>query len=212
MRLDTVRVGCTVFTDVDAPCALKVIEWLVGFAIAIPKSTGLIFEIGCERNAQQRGPQMSSMILRSWICLNKACGEWFDAYEANPACKKCGCVRVSWRPNGGGGIGPKIAPNADHILKTLAADYGLTNLVSPSPSRQNFAKPIAKPPPPSQGSRGRHDWAPGFSSEIYDTPHCAPSLAPVNLRGFVPVGKVMPKGTDMVYRGTTPVARHRPGG
>lgn len=149
-----------------------------------------------------------SMILRSWICLGDACGHWFDAYEANPDCPKCGNCRVSWRPAGGGGIGPKIAPRADATLRSLAASYGLTNLNSVSPSRVNHAKVTA--PAPAAGSIGQKSWAPGFQSEVYGTPHCAPSLNPPSLRGFKPVGVPMMQGGDMGYKGVTPVARHRP--
>lgn len=141
--------------------------------------------------------------------MNRGCGKQFHSYENNPECPHCGCVRVSWVP-GGGHIG-KVAPTADSILRTLAADAGLTNLNSPSPSRLNRAMPQAKQPS-QQGTLGVKHWAPGFSSEVYHSPHCAPSLSPPNLKGFLPVGKVMPKGGDMRYRGTTPQARHRPGG
>lgn len=145
------------------------------------------------------------MISRDWQCLG--CNKQFHSYENNPECPGCGCVRVSWVP-GGGHIG-KIAPGADRTLRMLAADYGLTNLNSPSPSRVNRAMPVTVPPSPS-GSMGRKMWAPGFSSEVYQTSHCAPSLNPPNLKGFQTVGRMMPKGTDMMYRGTTPQARHRP--
>lgn len=146
------------------------------------------------------------MISRDWTCLS--CHKPFHSYErGNPECPSCGSVRVNWVP-GGGHIG-KAAPQADRILKSLAADYGLTNLNSPSPSRLNRAMPAVKPPSPA-GSLGVKHWAPGFSSEVFNGSHCAPSLNPPDLKGFQPVGRRFPQGTDMVHRGTFAQGRHRP--
>lgn len=146
------------------------------------------------------------MISRDWRCAN---GHEFHSYEkANPDCPVCGNCRVEWVP-GGGHIG-KLAPRADATLRSLAASYGLTNLNSPSPSRLNRAMP-AQQAPSSAGSIGVKQWAPGFASEVFQTSHCAPSTAPMDLKGFKPVGVPMMQGGDMGYKGVTPVARHRPG-
>lgn len=147
-----------------------------------------------------------SMISRDWICAN---GHEFHSFEANPDCPVCGNCRVEWIP-GGGHIG-KVSPGADRILKGLAADYGLTNLNSPSPSRLNRAMPAVKQPAMS-GAIGAKHWAPGFSSEVYQTPHCAPSLAPIDIKGYQPVGRMLPQTGDMRFKGVSAVARHRGGG
>lgn len=145
------------------------------------------------------------MISRDWICSN---GHEFHSYEkGNPECPVCGQVQVSWIP-GGGHIG-KVAPGADRTLRDLAASYGMTNINSPSPSRLNRAMPAAKQPS-SGASLGMKQWAPGFATPVYDRPHCETSWYPPDIKGFQPVGRVLPQGGDMGYKGVTPVARHRP--
>lgn len=81
------------------------------------------------------------MILRSWICENRRCEHWFDAYEANPKCPDCGCVRVSWRP-AGGHIGTK-AKGADAELRALADIFKLPDLNSAE--RDRGAKKVNLP-------------------------------------------------------------------
>lgn len=154
------------------------------------------------------------MLSRNWRCLNPACGKEFHSYErGNPECTFCRCVKVAWIP-GGGHIGAK-APGIDKTLRALAADYGLSNLNSVSPSRQAQAKVM--PAAPAAGSYGTKQWAPGFSSEVYANPHCQSSSTPINLRGFQPVGRVMPRSGSIATPGlrdglmTRVEGVHRPG-
>lgn len=147
------------------------------------------------------------------MCLNPKCGKIFHSFEkGNPECPHCRCVKVSWVP-GGGHIG-KAAPGIDKTLKTLAADYGLSNLNSVSPSRQPQAKVM--PAAPAAGSFGVKHWAPGFSSDVYPGSHCQSSSTPVNLRGLQPVGRVMPRSGSIATPGlrdglmTRVEGRHRP--
>ena len=150
------------------------------------------------------------MLSRDWQCLNRSCGQIFHSYEkGNPECPQCGCVRVSWVP-GGGHIG-KAAPGIDRTLRTLAADYGMTNINSPSPSRLNRAMPVVNGP---RGANllGSKLFAPGFSADVYDTPTCGASTSAVNLRGVQPVGRAFGASrTVRTLRQATKIVRqHRP--
>lgn len=128
------------------------------------------------------------MISRNWQCLNRRCGATFHSYEkGNPECPQCGCVRVSWVP--GGGHLAKTSTSADLVLKSLAHDYGMNNINSPSPSRLNRAAPKYDGAVADPGLGVKH-FAPGFSSHV--SPNgatCSPSLEPVSLRGQQPVGR-----------------------
>ena len=84
------------------------------------------------------------MIIRTWGCQNSACGSRFDSGERAPACPVCGCVRVGWVP-GKVNIHSGATKQADTTLRDLCAAYGLTDINSPSPSRQPQAKILAKP-------------------------------------------------------------------
>jgi len=127
------------------------------------------------------------MISRDWQCMNQSCGETFHSYEkANPGCPRCGCVRVNWIP-AGGHIG-KVAPRADATLRSLADSYAMTDMNSPSHSRLNRAMPALQQPA-TDPSLGQRHFAPGFSSPV--SPHgatCAPSTAPIDVRGKVQIG------------------------
>lgn len=68
-------------------------------------------------------------ILRTWNCLNDACHGQFDSGDPAPACPDCGNVRVAWQP-GGGNIMSAATKHADRTLKSVAANFGLTNLKS----------------------------------------------------------------------------------
>lgn len=135
------------------------------------------------------------MISRNWQCLNRRCGTTFHSYEkGNPECPQCGCIKVAWVP-GGGHIG-KVAPSADATLRSLATDYGMSNMNSASPSRQNRAMPRYEGATADPGLGVKH-FAPGFSAHV--SPNgatCSPSLSPVNLKGVQPVGRSFsPSGT-----------------
>jgi hypothetical protein len=127
------------------------------------------------------------MISRDWRCLNDRCSETFHSFDpANPACPKCGCVRVSWIP--GGGHISSIAPRMDARLRSIADQHGFTNLNSASPSRLNRAAPRveAKPISPEMGIR---NFGPGFAAPV--SAHgaiCVPSSSPVDIRGKVQIG------------------------
>jgi hypothetical protein len=76
----------------------------------------------------------------------------------------------------------------------LAADYGLTNLNSPSPSRLNRAMPWADNSQVAPDrSLGIKHFAPGFSGYFHPTKvTCAPSLSPPHQRVTPPVGVRLP--------------------
>src|SRR3974390_1440577 len=96
------------------------------------------------------------MLSRTWRCLAPQCGKAFHSYEkANPPCEHCGCVRVAWIP-GGGHVG-KVSPGYDRTLKSLAYDYGMSNINSPSPSRLNRSMPKFEQPNVNMPA---HHWAP----------------------------------------------------
>ena len=155
------------------------------------------------------------MLSRDWHCLNRTCGKQFHSYaRGNPECPHCGCVRVSWVP-GGGHIG-KSSPGIDRTLNVLAADYGLTNLNSPSPSRTNNAMP-RRSTPRNANLLGVKQWAPGFSSPVYDTASCDVSTSAVNVRGVQIPGRRFERSPNMVSPGlgdnlmTQVQGVHRPG-
>lgn len=104
---------------------------------------------------------MAAMIIRSWICENYRCGQWFDSYESNPACPKCGCVRVSWRPAGGhiGGA----AKGAEKELRALADIFKMTDMNSAQEGQA--AKKVSLPAAPDRGAPV-HTFAGGFSAAV----------------------------------------------
>jgi hypothetical protein len=128
------------------------------------------------------------MLLRSWRCLNRKCGKTFNSYEhANPDCTFCGCARVAWVP-GGGHIG-KVAAPADATLRSLATNYGMANLNSPSESRLNRAMPKF---PVHQPDMPVKHFAPGFSAPVSSAgATCQVSEASVDLRGKVATGRAL---------------------
>jgi hypothetical protein len=100
-------------------------------------------------------------IIRSWICENSRCSEWFESWDANPECPKCKCVRVSWRPNGGHMGGH--SKSADAELRALVDAFKLDNLNSAE--RGRAAKVIKTPPPVPAGSQ-MHTFGQGFTAAI----------------------------------------------
>ena len=148
-------------------------------------------------------------VLRTWSCLNPRCGEVFDAWEANPPCPACGCLRVSWVP-AGGHIG-KVAGGVDSEFRSLADTFGLTDLVSAK--RGEAAKVIAKQPQVDQRAQPAHTFAPGFSCVPHETDAvCVPSINRVDFRAQTKVGSMLPK--SKIYPGvntnTRIEATHRP--
>ena len=64
-----------------------------------------------------------SGIIRSWQCLNARCKRRFEAWEPNPACPSCKCVRVDWVPGGGHIAGTAKAADAE-LRALLELDAG----------------------------------------------------------------------------------------
>jgi hypothetical protein len=81
-------------------------------------------------------------ILRTWLCLNRECGNEFEDGEYNPPCPECGCLRVQHIP-GGGHVLHATTRNADATLGRIAARHGLTNLRS---AREGEAAHPGRPP------------------------------------------------------------------
>src|SRR5215471_7320940 len=150
------------------------------------------------RSRQSSRTSSMTLILRTWSCLNPRCRKIFQSWEkSNPACDKCGCVKVSWVP-GGGHIG-KVAKAADATLRSAADSFGLTNLNSPSASRLNRAQPKLEQPPVDDSIGVKH-FAPGFSAAIsrgWDGrggATCGPSESGVNAHGRVTIGAQLASG------------------
>jgi hypothetical protein len=147
-------------------------------------------------------------IIRSWICENARCSEWFESWEANPECPKCKCVRVSWRPNGGhvGGY----SKNADVELRALADCFKLDNLNSAE--RGRAAKVIKTPPVPT-GSQV-HTFAGGFTAAINPTagPQCVPTSNHLDFKvKAAPGSRLSPSGKYPSMSSHTAVeAAHKP--
>lgn len=132
------------------------------------------------------------LISRDWRCMNKRCGRVFHSFEkGNPECTWCGCARVAWIP-GGGHIGTGAAA-VDKTVSSLAADYGMSQVNTPSPSRLNRAMPKFSQPPIASDMPVKH-FAPGFSAGIsrgFDGTGgatCQVSDAQVNVKGSTQIG------------------------
>lgn len=102
-----------------------------------------------------------AFILRSWQCLNRRCKSIFDHGDPNPACPKCGNVRVQWVP--GGGHIAKVAPGMDRTLRGLANRFGLTDMGQRGGTHAGeAAKPDRPTPRPVDPSTPMYRPAPGF--------------------------------------------------
>jgi hypothetical protein len=130
-------------------------------------------------------------ILRTWTCQNRRCGAMFDAWDDYPPCPSCGCARTNWMPNGGH-IG-KAAPGIDAELKTLATNYGMTDIASARAGERAMPKaPTAAP----RMTADMMQFAPGFVGTPYTLDAqgrpqavCQPSAANVNFKVTVPTGQ-----------------------
>lgn len=111
-----------------------------------------------------------SMISRHWRC--NACAKGFHSYDVNPECPHCGCVRVSWMP-AAVNIGKHAA--VDRQVRSLAENYGMSDIADVSPSRNDRAMPKVVQSPPADGPV--REFAPGFSARIGRDPTCGPSLS-----------------------------------
>jgi hypothetical protein len=101
-------------------------------------------------------------VLRTWVCQNRRCGEQFDEWTDYPPCPSCGCARTNWVP-AGGHIG-KAAPGIDSELKTLADNYGLTDIASARAGERAMPK-LPSAPAAAQGDMMQ--FAPGFVGTPY---------------------------------------------
>jgi hypothetical protein len=113
-----------------------------------------------------------SLIIRTWGCQNQACLSRFESGERAPACPACGCVRVGWVP-GKVNVGSASTRQMDATLRDLCAAYGLTDINSPSPSRQPQAKILAKP----TAAGGKMNFQ-GFAAEV--NPSAGAQCVPVD--------------------------------
>lgn len=127
-------------------------------------------------------------ILRSWRCLNGRCNRVFDAWEANPQCPACACVRVEWQP-AGGHIG-KAAKGADREVRALADLFGMTDMNSAE--RGRGAKKVKSAPTPASGGPV-HTFAPGFSAVVDPGAGatCVPTSSKVDFKAKVGIGKTL---------------------
>jgi|SRR5882724_11023601 len=148
-------------------------------------------------------------IIRSWICENSRCAQWFDSYEPNPSCPTCQCVRVSWRP-AGGHIG-KAGKAGDAELRALADVFRMTDMNSAEEGRG--AKKVNLPSAlPSGGPV--HTFAPGFSAPVAPGAGamCLPTSGKVDFKvKATPGSRLAPSGVFPGVSSHTAVeARHKP--
>ncbi len=117
-------------------------------------------------------------ILRTWCCQNARCRAQFEAWEANPACPSCGCVRVGWVPRGGH-IASGATKDADGELRTLMENFALGNINSAQ--RDRPAKQVRTTAPEPAGPSV--NFGTGFSAPVnMNGAQCLPSSTPVNFK------------------------------
>jgi hypothetical protein len=146
---------------------------------------------------------MAAMIIRSWICENFRCTEWFDSYEPNPACPKCGCVRVSWRP-AGGHIGGQ-AKGAEKELRALADIFKMTDMNSAEEGRA--AKKVRLPEKPDNGAPV-HTFKGGFAAAINPAAgaQCVPTANKIDYKVKASPGdRLAPNGSFPAIRSNTAI-------
>ena len=147
---------------------------------------------------------MAAMIIRSWICENSRCTEWFDSYEPNPACPKCGCVRVSWRPAGGhiGGA----AKGAEKELRALADIFKMTDMNSAQEGQA--AKKVRLPEAPRPNGGNVHTFAGGFSAAVNPAvgAQCVPTANKIDYKVKASPGdRLAPNGSFPSVRSNTAI-------
>ncbi len=95
---------------------------------------------------------------------------------------------MQWIP-GGGHIGTKAAA-VDATVRSLADNYGMANVATPSPSRLNRAMPKFDV---RQADLPTKHFAPGFSAPVSSQgPTCQESEAGVNVRGQTSINRQLP--------------------
>lgn len=95
-------------------------------------------------------------VLRDWSCLNPACGAIFESSDAQPRCAVCKAYKVRWRPSGGHIQSPNTN-HADRTLRSVASNFGLTDLKS---ARAGEAAHPGVAQPKSEGTYMGIPWSP----------------------------------------------------
>lgn len=148
-------------------------------------------------------------IKRSWRCLNSRCGEAFDAWEQNPECPSCHCVRVEWVPGGGHIAGTAKACDAE--LRALADAFRLPDMASArrgeAAKRPMAQQPVARDAPAMS-------FGGGFVAQVDPNrgAQCVPTANRMDFKTKVGIGnKLAPsKVFPGVGTNTTIEAQHRP--
>jgi hypothetical protein len=146
--------------------------------------------------------------IRSWRCLNGRCDHAFTAWEPNPSCPKCGCVRVNWIPGGGhcGGT----AKAADAELRALVDIFKLPDINSAQ--RDRAAKKVATQPTAVGGPL--MSFGPGFVAHAHPSQAvCVPTANKVNYKARLGTGQPLgpgKMGMPGIAVGTSIEAAHRP--
>lgn len=127
-----------------------------------------------------------SGIIRTWHCLNSACGKTFDSWEPNPLCPACKCVRVGWVPNGGY-IKGAATKTGDAELRALADVFRMGDMNSAQAGQA--AKKVSLPPPAQGGAV--HTFANGFSAAINPAAgaQCVPTSNKVDFKVGAKLGE-----------------------
>jgi hypothetical protein len=144
-------------------------------------------------------------ILRTWRCMNTRCGAPFDAWEPNPSCPNCKCVRVEWQP-AGGHIG-STAKSADTELRALADMFKMGDMNSAD--RGRAAKKVNLPPAPTDKNPANvHTFSGGFSAAINPAigAQCVPTANKVGFKvKAAPGNALQPNGSFPSMRSNTAV-------
>jgi hypothetical protein len=155
-----------------------------------------------------------SGVIRSWQCLNGNCLQTFDAWERNPSCPGCKCIRVQWIPGGGHVAG--TAKAADAELRHLVDVFKMTDVNSAQRGERAMPK---LPTPPNPGRNVPNmQFGPGFTSPIVRDQNgrpvatCLPSTTNVNFKARVGTGNALPHSRSVpgVHSNTAIEYTHRP--
>ena len=150
-------------------------------------------------------------ILRTWFCQNSRCASpQFEAWDANPSCPACRCVRVAWVP-GGGHIRGEKTKGAEKELRALVDIFKMTDMNSAQEGRG--AKKVNLPSSPAAAGPVQ-TFAPGFSAPVQRGAGaaCMPTSDHVQFKVKAGPGtKLQPNGTfPSVRSGTAFEGAHKP--
>ena len=154
-------------------------------------------------------------VIRSWQCLNARCGHEFTAWESNPKCPTCKCVRVHWIPGGGHVAG--TAKGCDAELRALADAFKMPDIHSSA--RGGYAKQgQVKHAAVAGRDQPNMQFAPGFTAPLARDSQgrvvatCQPSTSHVNFKAKVAAGVPLPHSRSVpgVHAATAIEASHRP--